>query len=47
MYNAGQTIEAGIKEGKSAPKVQTGVKQAVRVLAHTSAWVIRQGDDFC
>jgi hypothetical protein len=30
-----------------APKVQTGVKQAVRVLAHTSAWVIRQGDDFC
>lgn len=28
------------------PVVQTGVKQAVRVMAHTSAWVLRQGDDW-
>ena len=89
MYNARQTIEAGIKEGKgvfqmhhfkvrspqalllqehfatfaanfvrwagrwlasqqktTTLKIQTGVKQAVRVMAHTSAWVLRQGDDW-
>jgi hypothetical protein len=89
MYNARQTIEAGIKEGKGvfqmhhfkvrspqaillqehfatfaanfvrwaarwlasqqkpvSPKVQSGVKQAVRVMAHTSALVLRQGDDW-
>jgi hypothetical protein len=89
MYNARQTIEAGIKEGKGvfqmhhfkvrspqaillqehfatfaanfvrwagrwlasqqntvSPKVQTGVKQAVHVMAHTSALVLRQGDDW-